>query len=369
MDLNWPAAMRDARTRSPVRLLSPRFRRGRDSSVRLSDSQRKYVDDVKRRLLDGVYRLVPTECPCGLTDGFVVSRVDRYGLPLDTVMCAGCGTLRFDPYLTPHDLSDFYVSCYQEMYARVSDPAVYFARQQHYGQRLLAWAGTRWPKDSLVVEVGCGAGGCLRVFQDAGYRVMGCDYSEPLLELGRKQGVRSLDFGGFEALAEKLVGSDRPAVVFLHHVFEHIPTPLDLLTQAKARLADGGLVIVAVPDVTRIDRFRYPAGNLRPFLHIAHSCNYTMRGLEALGRRAGLEALALPVAESTEAPELWVGFGLGPAASAQRSEAGHRNAEALFRHLRVIERRFIGRALAERLGRVFGYHAPQAPERHPGGDV
>jgi SAM-dependent methyltransferase len=359
--------MRDAPTRLPVRLLSPRFRRGRDSSVRLSEWQRKYVDDVKRRLTSGVYRMVSTECPCGSADGFVVSRVDRYGLPLDTVLCTGCGTLRFDPYLTPEALSDFYVACYQDMYARVIDPAAYFARQRQYGQRLFAWMQSRWPTGSLVVEVGCGAGGCLQVFQDAGYRVMGCDYSEPLLELGRKQGVRDLHFGGFEVLAAKLAGSDKAAIILLHHVFEHIATPLDLLTQAKARLADGGLIVVAVPDVRRIDRFPYPAGNLRPFLHIAHSFNYTIQGLEALSRRAGLEARALPVGESMEAPELWVAFGLPRATSAYRFEVGHPGGEALFRHLRAIERRFIGRTLVERLGRLFGYSARKAPGRHPDG--
>lgn len=369
MDPTSPAIMRDARIRSPVRLLSPRFRRGRDSSVRLSERQRKYVADVKRRLAGGGYRLVSTECPCGLTDGFVVSRVDRYGLPLDTVLCAGCGTLRFDPYLTPDALSEFYVACYQDMYARFTDPAAYFARQQHYGQRFFAWVQSQWPSGSVVVEVGCGAGGCLQVFQNAGYPVMGCDYSEPLLELGRKQGVQNLRFGGFEVLADKLAGADRAAIILLHHVFEHIATPLDLLTQARTRLADGGLIVIAVPDVTRIDRFPYPAGNLRPFLHIAHSFNYTIQGLEALGRRAGLEAWALPVGESTEAPELWVAFGLPRAKSAERFDVSHPGGEALFRHLRAIERRFIGRALAERLGQLFGYSARKAPARHPNGDA
>jgi len=345
----------DGARRRPTRLVSIRFRRRRDTAVRLSEAQRRYVEEVKRRLTGGGYPLHHGECPCGSTEGFVVSRVDRYGLPLDTVLCAGCGTLRFDPYLAPEPLSDFYISYYQEMYARVTDPDTYFARQQHYGRRLVRWAQNYCPKGSLIVEVGCGAGGGLHVFQESGYRVMGCDYSEPLLGLGRERGVRELYFGGLDALAPKLVNSQRAALIFLHHVFEHIAAPIELLLQAKGLLAEDGLVVIAVPDVTRIDRFPFPNGNLRLFLHIAHKFNYTIQGLEALARRAGLEAWKVGVEESTQAPEIWVAFGPPDLAPAERAHPPFANGEALFRHLRSVEWRFVGGALLERLGKPFGY--------------
>jgi len=353
----------------PKRLLSIRFRPGRDAAVHLSDRQRRHVDEVKRRLMSGSYRLLHGACPCGSDEGFVVSRVERYGLPLDTVLCAACGTLRFDPYLAPEALANFYVSCYQEMYARVADPDVYFARQQHYGSRLLRWAQERWPRGSLVIEVGCGAGGALSVFQDAGYRVMGCDYSEPLLDLGRQRGVRHLHFGGLDALAAMQTSAEKAALVYLHHVFEHIAAPIELLQQAKGLLAEDGRVVVAVPDVTRIDGFPFPDGNLLLFLHIAHKFNYTIEGMEAIGRRAGLETLLVPVKESMEAPEIWVAFGTTPEASSEQSHARFVNGEALYQHLRRIEWRFIGKALRERLSRLLCGVSRDASGHHTAGDI
>ena len=88
--------------------------------------QRGRVARVEALIRNGDLAMEPGECVCGVSAGDVIACVDRYGLPLDTVLCAGCATLRFDPYLTEASLTRFYTEHYQEMYARVPDPDAYF---------------------------------------------------------------------------------------------------------------------------------------------------------------------------------------------------------------------------------------------------
>lgn len=338
-----------------TRLLSPRFIRGRGASVGLTDAQRRCVRAVTERLKLGVYALHRDCCPCGDDAGMVIAHVDRYGLPLDTVLCATCGTLRIDPYLSADHLFDFYAAFYQEMYARVNDPDVYFRRQQAYGQRVLRFAQKKMlPVGASVVEVGCGAGGALAVFQAAGYRVRGCDYSEPLLQQGRQRGIDNLYLGDIDVLAGKLTGPYQADLILFHHVFEHMSSPIGILETAKRLLSDRGLILVAVPDVTGIEQFPDPAGNLRLFLHIAHKYNFTVRGLAALARRVELHASVADVEVSRQAPEMWVAFSRDTSPEIRIAEPEPAQGEALFRLLRGIEFRFIRNELLGRLGRPFG---------------
>jgi SAM-dependent methyltransferase len=336
-----------------TRLLSPRFGRGRNAAVKLTQAQKHCVRAVTDRLERGVYALRHDRCPCGEDAGMVIASVDRYGLPLDTVLCSTCGTLRMDPYLSADDLGDFYAAFYQEMYARINDPDVYFRRQQTYGQRALRFAQQMLPAGARVVEVGCGAGGALTVFRAAGYRVLGCDYSERLLEMGRQRGVGNLYCGDIDALAGRLAGTSQADLIFFHHVFEHMSSPSRVLETAKKLLSDRGLVLVAVPDVTGIERFPDPAGDLRLFLHIAHKFNFTARGFAALALRVGLHAFAAPVELSREAPEMWVAFSRAAPPATGSAEPEPVDGEELFRRLRGIELRFIRNKVLSRLGRPF----------------
>ncbi len=53
-----------------------------------------------------------------------------------------------------------------------------------------------------VLEVGCGAGGCLSALHQAGFDVRGCDYSSELIEYGRSRGVPGLEVGPVDVIAK-----------------------------------------------------------------------------------------------------------------------------------------------------------------------
>lgn len=284
-------------------LLSPRFARDVGSAVRLSAEQQAIKQTVASKLTDGSYRLISNSCPCCGTveTDFLIASVDRYGLPLDTLLCSACGTLRADPYPDDKGLADFYTLHYQQMYGRSDDRPAYFAKQQTYGQRVLEAVQDWLPADGFVFEAGCGAGGALEVLRQKGYRVGGCDFSQELIDYGCSRGL-SLQWG---APIEVLKTLPAPSLIYMHHVFEHVREPLEQLMGLREMLAPGGKLLIIVPDVSRISEFPFPAGDLRLFLHIAHRFNFSLAGFRMLAARAGLELESLQQRDANQSPEFW----------------------------------------------------------------
>jgi SAM-dependent methyltransferase len=316
-------------------IIAPRFDLGAgpEESLHLSEEQKQVKQTVSEHLQSGRYRFEEYRCPCGAASGDeLIARIDRYGLPLDSVVCLACGTVRFNPYLDNRSVADFYTSHYQQMYGRVGRPQDYFRRQIAYGRRILN-AVHSWLRPGVpVFEVGCGAGGSLKIFQDLSYHVHGCEYSSELVAFGQTQGVASLTVGAVEELA-LAVGSQKADLIFLHHVFEHLTDPADFLTKARQLLSPNGRVLIVIPDISQIDRFPYPGGNLRPFLHIGHKTNFTLAGLEALGARLRMKVRVLRDVPLVQ-PELWVEMSPTDEPSSAAPSAG----AGMVRYLQKTER-------------------------------
>jgi SAM-dependent methyltransferase len=283
-------------------LLSSRFNRHAGPATRLDHEQRTLTAVVSRKLSDGSYRMVSNPCPCGSprTDT-LLSEIDRYGLPMNTVLCGACGTLRIDPYPDDAGLADFYTHYYQQMYARADDLVGYFEKQQAYGHRILESVKHWLPAGSTVFEIGCGAGGALDVLRRAGYEIGGCDYSGELIEYGCS---RDLPLRRGPPL-EVLKSLPAPSLIYMHHVFEHVRDPRNLLLSVGELLAPNGKMLIIVPDVSRISHFPFPAGNLRLFLHIAHRFNFSLEGLRLLAERANLVVENLQQRDAHSSPEFW----------------------------------------------------------------
>lgn len=269
-------------------------------------------------LAAGTLALERSACPCngerdfarGAREDDVIAERDRYGLPLTSVLCSSCGTIRLDPYLTPPGLEYFYKSLYQQMYGRSADVDSYFARQAFYGTKILKTVQHDLPRGGVVFEVGCGAGGALKMFQDAGHIVAGCDYGGELVAAGRARGVPRIYHGSLEEAASVL-GERKIDLLYLHHVFEHLNDPADFLIQCRRFLSARGSIVVIVPDMLGIDRHIVPAGDFLQFLHIAHKYNFTLKCLQRLGAQNDYEVLKLVPDHRLKtpwsvAPELWV---------------------------------------------------------------
>ena len=329
------------------KLISPRFKYDPSQVYRsASASQMEAVDAVRLKLTSGEYRLRSYSCPCGAPlNDVVIAEVDRYRLPLTTVVCAACGTLRLEPYLDEASLEDFYLNQYQQMYARAQDMPAYLAKQYAYGKKILSVAGDSLPHGGWVFEVGCGAGGALKAFQEAGYRVAGCDYSARLVAEARRNGIEHAEQGTLDDLGKHL-GGVKADLIYLHHVLEHLNDPFDFLVNCRKNLNAAGRLIVVVPDVSRIDSCANPNGDLMVFLHLAHKFNFSFEGLRRLSERAGYSVHRLEPDSSlktfnSDMPELWLEIRVQPdAAQKPATYSVTQLGEEMHRYLVKTEQRY-----------------------------
>ena len=286
----------------------------------VSGSQLQLIDLIKSKLDSGEYKLEKTVCSCGAEDKDInIAQIDRYGLPLSSVLCLSCGTVRFNPYLDESSLSDFYTHIYRKMYGMDQESGSYdsyFLSQSSYAEKILAISQSFLKPESWVCEVGCGGGGALKVFQDNGYNVAGCDYDSVVMEMGKQRGVKNLYYGSLDAI-ESGLSPIKFDLIYLHHVFEHLNDPVAFLENCQKYLSPSGKIIIVVPDLRRIDQFGHPSaiGNLLMYLHIAHKYNFSYEGIQRLCKRAGYSATKLhpdPKIKTpwSESPEFWVQISL-----------------------------------------------------------
>jgi len=103
---------------------------------------------------------------------------------------------------------------------------------------------SRYDKEiKKILEVGCGAGMLLEIFQNQGYRVIGIDPSALTKIQGKKRGVKVIvDYYPSEKIKGKF------DVVYHSDVLEHMSNPVKFLKENFDQLNEGGLVILTVPD-------------------------------------------------------------------------------------------------------------------------
>lgn len=102
------------------------------------------------------------------------------------------------------------------------------------------------PHRARVLDAGCGSGQKARFFQDRGFRVIGIDFSEKLLEIARQTAsaseFRQLDLRDIRTLPEQFDG------VFAQASLLHIPKTeaFSVIEGMVSRLVPRGLLYIAV---------------------------------------------------------------------------------------------------------------------------
>jgi SAM-dependent methyltransferase len=316
-----------------VDLLSSRFTRDSSWSRKtLNAKQQTHYELLLKLASSNQVRFEHSPCPCAVESGdIVIAQRDRYGLPIDSVLCKECGCVRIDPYFDASSLAVFYTEIYQELYGRSQKPEEYFQRQRTYGRKILKNIfGDEPAGNRRVLEVGCGGGGGLSVFQEAGFQVQGCDYSSELISFGTQKGVANLVVGPVEAVENGEKGFD---LIYMHHVMEHVGDPLATLQSIRKLMKPNGKILVIVPDLSRIDSHKFCPSDTMEFLHIAHKYNFSRECFSSLASQASSVASEIvPTGERTvwsDAPELWVLF----TDASSKTKSSRPNSRMVGRHL------------------------------------
>jgi 2-polyprenyl-3-methyl-5-hydroxy-6-metoxy-1,4-benzoquinol methylase len=222
----------------------------------------------------------PVRCPvCGSHPTPFAQDYQGFSL----ARCGGCALELHSPR-PPFD--DLTAAVYGEDYFGESDGPAELENFRRQLSRIERLAGGR----ARILDVGCGAGGFLRLAKTLGWRTYGSDvriYPE----------ARSCGAQLWEGTLKQIdFGAERFEAIRYNHVLEHTPDPVAELRRAAALLAPGGVVMVSVPNLSglsaRIKSLQSRLGIKRRRWHhygaLHHLWYFRPRTLRAVAQAAGL---------------------------------------------------------------------------------
>ena len=215
-------------------------------------------------------------------------------LPHLVVICLCCSLVYTRQRLTEKSLSNFYQNLYQQLdRGRDLPKEEYFRLESKKGQDIFHYMFNNSllpPKNTLIVEIGCGVGGVLYPFRKYGYEIIGCDFNQDYINFGITTRGLNLKAGGLKEISKVLFKSKKKVgLVIYEQVFEHLPDPKKELTQLKKIMTSNTLLYLGVPGIKNI-RHHYQE-NFRAFLQFPHLTYFELSTLKSLLASQGFQLL------------------------------------------------------------------------------
>ena len=277
---------------------------------KLLDVQLRARDELRLKIATDQYKTLPNPCavceegvePTGQIDK-VIAEVDRYGIPIRTVMCNKCGMLRTDPIFRDSDYSDFYKYHYRELYSGLVEASNdFFEEQIKRGKQLRKLISNHTDlSGKTIIEVGTGAGGILQGVVGDDADGIGCDFGFSYLKFAQSKSL-SVFQGSISSVSD-----DSADILIYSHVLEHIANPKIEIREMSRVLKDNGLVVIVVPGVYSIHR--HYGGHFSQYLQSAHLHHYTRQHLRKLMEDGGFsecygsQGVTALFTKETQAPE------------------------------------------------------------------
>ena len=104
----------------------------------MSNLQRQYLSQLKEKIHTQQYTFISNPCLCGAEPGndLLISQKDRFGLPVNVVMCSHCGLLRNEMVFSQESCAQFYKEDYHGLvFGEKIPPRSYFNEQNERGLR------------------------------------------------------------------------------------------------------------------------------------------------------------------------------------------------------------------------------------------
>lgn len=202
--------------------------------------------------------------------------------------CSACGLIFLDPQ--PDDMRPFYKNIYTPIPENLSQLRALAKAEKYRMQSILPYKAR-----GKLLEIGPWIGIFSCNAKDAGFDVTAIEMDAQCVDfltgvLGVKA-IRSSDPAlTMDAMDEKF------DVITLWHSLEHLPRPWLVLQKAAERLAPGGILLIAVPNVESYDFSVLRAA----WMHLdapRHLFLYTARELEKLSSVNGLQTLELTTSD------------------------------------------------------------------------
>lgn len=133
-----------------------------------------------------------------------------------------------------------------------------------------------------ILDIGCGYGTLLDILRRRRkVAVRGIELGELDIKAAREYYGLDVYQGSLEDFASDAANAGKYDAVIMNHVFEHLPEPLESLSQIKRILKPKGFLYIGVPNMMNMKN--------RPevFFHIAHAFNYSPHSIKLMLEAAG----------------------------------------------------------------------------------
>jgi len=197
----------------------------------------------------------------------------KYGV----VKCVNCGLLRLYPI--PDEIE--FSSIYENYAVKKSRILVEQNREVIYKHKLQKLR--KYCKGNRLLDIGAGLGTFVKCAIGENFDAIGIEYEEKQCQLAKELYNVDLINRKIEDIYKDLIHEEYD-VINLHHVLEHVQSPMDILKVIKKLLAPGGIVLIEVPNqfsnikkelwYRLFQKFKYPDNKLH------HLTFFTIRTLK-----------------------------------------------------------------------------------------
>ena len=253
------------------------------------------------------------------SDGFVWGYLERYydehgfiekeyleGGTFELVECNDC-RLVFQKYIGNDDLLErLYTKWINPEYARSNDllreDYFFYAKLAQEVMMFIRYFGKR-PSELSFLDFGMGWAQWSLMAQGLGVKSFGAELSPDKIAYGKARGI--------EIVAYDDIPNHKFDLINTEQVFEHVSEPLEMLQHLRKGVRSGGLLKLSVPNgneakksLTKIDWNAPQWASNSPMVvaPLEHINTYTTGALEAMGRKAGLVPIKIPVGTLIAAP-------------------------------------------------------------------
>jgi SAM-dependent methyltransferase len=249
------------------------MRDGKDQFKRLEACPACAGTDI-REFRKGTYSGRLSEDEIKITDS-------QYGKTWDLSICGGCGHIFANPCPTAEYLAS--------LYGRVEDPLYEdeAAGRSRNFLRILRRLEKLVPEKGGIFDVGAATGILIDLARRRGWEPTGIEPSSWAVRAAAEKYGLGLIEGAFETAS---LPRDSYAAVTMVDFIEHTPLPFEAVSQARAILRRGGILVLVTPDIhSRAARL---AGRRWWHLRPAHLAFFSRGSIEALLGRGGLSIIS-----------------------------------------------------------------------------
>ncbi len=202
------------------------------------------------------------------------------------VRCKKCGMVYVSPRLKESITHDLYnKDLYNESYIIKLIPSIDY-RKNVLGFSKFNQISKYVKKPGKILDIGCGLGELLSVFQDKGWNCTGIEFNE----FSANYAKDNFDLDIVNKSIYDFQGTNQYDVIMLWGVLEHFFNPTKVLKKINSLLKDEGVLVIEVPSADSV-LVRYCENTSRPVDRIIegdrHIMLFSLEGLKNITRRTG----------------------------------------------------------------------------------